>query len=215
MMTILTLDRLVCISNPVKYKARVKISTVKKIIIASWFLSVTVGILYTILEEIRMELLFAMASLNGSYLMLAIVTYSVVAIKIKQSDKRFNRPSESQDGQRFKKHHMVPCLIVVTYVLFYCVPLSVMLILRINNSKIAEINYETFEWVRLLFDIGLITDPLAYIFATKHFRDIILKKFYRKQNQVIQNRRPYEIAIVGGYPNTVVTADGTVTMTSV
>ena len=85
-MIILTADRLVCVINPIKYKAYFKMSITRKILITSWMFSLFLGILYGTFPTVRFALSCLCVFIAVVFVILAIATYIFISHKIRVSN---------------------------------------------------------------------------------------------------------------------------------
>ena len=185
-MMILTIDRLFCVLDPVKHKVKFTNGNVKRIIYASWILSLTVAVLNGIIGEmfsLENMLLIRCTIIVVVYPLVAIVTYSIISIRIKISEKRFNRTPAK--GETVSKHFKISALIIITYLLLNTIPTIFNAVL---SKKVTYINFIIHEGMLMCFYFGLVTDPLIYVFLTKHFRDIIRSKVFRNQSNFENNQ---------------------------
>lgn len=122
--------------------------------------------------------------LNIATVVVFIAGYALIARKIKQSRHAVQRASDiSQEGVNchsnindqsgFKKHHLVPVLIIGSYIMFYMVPSFFVQILVENSSSLLPLLL-----TKLLIVFSMICDPLIYIFMKKEIRKVIFKRIF-------------------------------------
>ena len=164
---LLTIDRLICVLSPLNYRivAEEK-SLFQKMVIGSWLISITSGLLTLSPKTIEVGIMFCY--ITGPFtVILFFTTYIIIAFKIKMSKSALeSNANASQRSEQviIKKHHLVPGLIISTFVLFYIIPFTLKVFYQFNSIFIA-----------LCPSVGYISDALIYIFLTKDNRDIIVK----------------------------------------
>ena len=91
-MIILTVDRLVCVINPLRYKSRGTRKRLIKVVAASWIFSSSIGITYFVTSNIAIQIVIATGIyLFGLlYVLFAFVTYSFIAIKQRRSRQKIS-----------------------------------------------------------------------------------------------------------------------------
>lgn len=196
---LLNVDRLVCVLSPFRYYiAFTEKLILKKMLMLSWGLSLVLS-LPTLWSETKI------ASKVGCYILacvtfiLFIVTYALIGWKIKDSkrvlrlqvkdmpakasnnttDQSEHSGSNKLKNIKFRKHYLVPALIILTFFLFYEVPYHIQLfyITRVKFNKNVHVLIEAL-W--LLAPVGCISDALVYIFLTKTNRDLLAAQLCRQ-----------------------------------
>lgn len=171
----LSFDRMICIINPLKYEARLTRERIRGIFVGCISFVITLFIYLFNREKLFIfsaRLIFYVAALmNGIYVIFAMITYIVVFYKVRKSTRSVQSSGVSQ-GEQMKKLFLVPGIIIGTYIVFYVIPLALYLV------KILPLEINVFEQCveRLVADIGLIVDPLTYIFLGKHYRNAFMLK---------------------------------------
>ena len=110
MVYILTLDRMICVINPLKY------------ILISWITSTTLG-------ELRETIPYpggkwinnVLTGIAVLYIIFVIITYSTVIMRFTRSREQFQSTGVNQ-RTTFKKQFLVPGVIILTFILFYAIP---------------------------------------------------------------------------------------------
>lgn len=177
---ILTLDRLVSVQYPFKYKAYVTRHKLKVILIATWCVSGVMGVLYGVFPFTIKVLVLIFLFIAFLYLILAVITYSLILHKIRHPLRTVssNSKNETVHKVRFKKQYMIPALIIATYFLFYAIP-SLIQRFWIRSNELTYYKFILHECLSILLDIGLICDAVTYVFLTKYLRQIICRQFCR------------------------------------
>ena len=119
-MTVLTLDRLICITKPLVYMDRVTSTVIRNILIGCWLFSITIGIIRGVFPIIRWYLFYLLLIVLAAYFLLTVVTFIIIFIRIRSSRRRFSTGRERERSSW--KFYIVSALIVGTYLLFYLVP---------------------------------------------------------------------------------------------
>lgn len=172
----LTLDRIICIINPLQYEVRL---TRKRL---QMFLMV--GIIFTLVVKVPIQILmkkktfiyvfFGTMVLHGIYVMFTMITYSIAFYKVRRSARNLHATGTIQ-GEKVKKLLLVPGIIISTYIAFYIIPLLGYIPQMLASET--QFNDEDKIPVReIVLHFGLIVDPLTYIFFSKQYRDALLMK---------------------------------------
>lgn len=175
-MTILSVDRLICAINSFKYRVYVTERRTKVTLIASWLCSIGIGVLYAFYPH-SMIIPSTVVVLAGLYVVLTICTYSVIIYKIRNSTRKFSQGSINPRRKDARKKFLVPGVILTTFIFLYLVPLSLMkFVLRGHGRAVNRTTVIVHEWLAILVDIGCVSDALIYIFLTKQFRVLLSRR---------------------------------------
>ena len=177
--TLLTIDRLVCIISPIKYKVYLTNSNVVKIIGLTYGLSVLAGILCGIFPSSEFGMSLILGGNAVVFVILAIVTYCIIIQKINESKRIFShsRVMRTRELVLFKKHYIVPATIVTTFLVFYGLPWFVDEF-YIRPHPVRRNNVFLVNIAPTMHNIGAISDPCIYVFLTKHYREILSAKLF-------------------------------------
>ena len=179
MMFGLTTDRLICAINPLKYKSRVTRFRIQMFVLASCCVATAVGVARLFMHH---NGVISMCGTMVSYLIYALITYTIVMIQVRRSGKQAKRSiKETQSRKRLKKQFLVPGLIILSFILFYAVPLPIMATTGFQHVSKRVL-------LHLLPGVGLAIDPLIYLMLTKSYRDAILQKCTKKRQNTPSQR---------------------------
>lgn len=192
-MIILTVDRLGSAINPIRYKIWMSRSRMKKVIFVSWIASLICGILTLVVRDILHAMQYILTGIGSLYIILVIATYSFIIYKVNQSREQFRLPTsrQSHEGMKFKKEYLIPTLIIISFIVLYYLPLVIITILQ-SRGYLRTI---TIDLYNLLICLGLIFDPMIYVFLTKHYRDIIVRRFCTCRQQIPPAAVIYHISL--------------------
>ena len=180
-MSVLTIDLLVCVTKPVYYNTCMKESIfLRKVLVAAWLYSVVVGIVYGVFPVTQNILYMIGMVLGAAYFVLAFVTYGVIIWRIHVSRNRAGLGRTT--SRTSSKLYVVSGLIVGTFFLFYLIPIitrhSIRISMRLTREKCL-----LHEGLLLMPGFGLVCDALIYIFFKQEFRDIFNSWFCRGRNR--------------------------------
>ena len=177
-MMLLTIDRLLCILSPLKYKTYMTNKNISRIIILSYVLALIAALICVLSPKMEFIISLVLGGIAVFFIILASVTYYIIVRKISESKKRFShtRAIRTRELVLFKKHYIVPAMIVITFIVFYAVPWFVDY-LYIQSLPVTESTIYVKKIVPTIQNVGIISDPFIYVFLTKHYRDIIVAKF--------------------------------------
>lgn len=172
-MFILTLDRLICGINPLKYKLRMTRPKLKVMFLVSILISTIIGLLgrafleYETLGKWMLLITFISSAL---YILFSIVAYSIIIAAIRKAKMTFASSTRNASTNN-SKQYSVPGLIILTFVVFYLIPFPFRRLLETDDEVMIR------EICRILQDIGCFVDPLIFVLLTSHYRKIIFKCF--------------------------------------
>lgn len=178
-MCILTLDRLVCVTNPLKYHIRVTTWKIKFLVCVTWLVSMVMAVLRFMINRTVAKIVLGLNITIGVVLIiLIIITYSLVLIKLKHSNEQFQTYRATVEG-KVKRQFLVPAIILITFIFLYGIP---SLIIHFSESFDQNNDYEKSGDIKILVclllqRIGLAADPFVYILFSKHYRGVLVKWF--------------------------------------
>ena len=165
-MFIITIDRLLCVVLHVRYSYYITPLRVKKFLLGTWACAF-VGFLTLCIADVSKIYRYAIylyLTLDILFVIIAIVTYILVTMTIK-----FSKRNHSSTQERNKRKYLVPMVLVLTFIIFYCIPDFVIAIF-VHSNFVRYI-------VMLFWSIGVIADPLTYIFLDRRNRTE-MKRFF-------------------------------------
>lgn len=171
MMHILTCDRLVCLINPFKYKLRVTKTKIHISFVVTSIISTSIVTVYKMHDNYLIYAL-SLCVIGFAYLLLAMATYTMLFYVLRKSKKQFKAPSTRKST---KKRFVVPGIIILTFLSLYCLPYSIFNLWLKRRIDDHESYVTQYNIVMTIMYFGLVTDPLTYIFLTKHYRNVLAK----------------------------------------
>ena len=193
-MFVITLDRLVCVLSPFTYKSRMSRKRIQVLVLTTWLLALILGIGNAIhtSPDIRRNIYVLFLCLEGVYFLFIIVAYSLIIKKLKDSRNRVNPDVRRNERFKARKEILMPTVLVITYIIFDLVPPAVLSFHKTGGTLLVS---------RLLFQFGMATDAITYIFLTKHYRDQIIKVlcYIRPRRINRSDRRTRTSTIVGAH----------------
>lgn len=167
----LLIDRLICFTNPLKYKARLPRRRIKLILLVAAVISLVSGIPGFCIEHWFLSgyqsALYISLCLIILYITLFFVAYGFAFHSLKKSRRRLRTSTQTHNKRRLKKF-AVPGVILTSYLLFYCVPF--MAIFYYHQMGMQRNNNYKFGTAKVLSLLGFVVDPMTYIFLSKHYR---------------------------------------------
>lgn len=166
-MVSLTLDRLVCVLLHMKYKFYVTNKIVCKVMYGCFLTGLAAVIpLYFAHDKLQKHNIFAHGFIicDSVVVFTAISTYAYIAFILHLQRKKLCH--QKQRNTTLRKQHVVPALIISSYVLFYAIPDALMLITDFAEKEQLIVG---FGWM-----IGLTLDPIIYIFFHEETRNVAL-----------------------------------------
>lgn len=180
LMMVLTVDRLICSINPLKYLIRFRINIVKRLVISCWIFSIVLGIVYAIFPKFKTLLIMIFTVIGWFYFIFAIVSYIIIVRKIRSPNRKCREPSHQHklQRQRFRKCYTVPGLIILSFFFLYGIPFLTIKF-GIDRSHIGMDALILNAGLAIAMDVGLMSDAFIYIVLTPHFRKTITLKCFR------------------------------------
>ena len=159
------LDRLVCVLLHMKYNYYVTYSRVKKAIAILWLVGLCSFVpspIFKFEKIIALYMKIIFPTFDCIFIVISFVTYSVVGLKLKNSNLQF----ASSTGRKQSQNFIVPFLILLSFTLCFAIPDIVVIFV----AKI-DFNDPVMRFVMLLCHFNLMLDPLIYIFINKKARE--------------------------------------------
>ena len=176
-MYILTGDRLISFIRPYRHSYQVTPQKIRSAVYGTCVLSIFFGVLENhtkpdnTASSSRNPARYVLMTLGTLYGVLTIVTYSFAKRKINHSRTLSNSTPGNHVMQR--KETIVPGLIILSFLLFICVP---HLMFFYGNPNVIEQKI-----LELVMMFGLLADPIIYVFVVPHYRNAIRSCFTGNQ----------------------------------
>ncbi|XP_057311489.1 alpha-2C adrenergic receptor-like [Hydractinia symbiolongicarpus] len=174
-MILISVDRFLCITLGIKYKAIVTKRNVKFSLVLIWIIGVSTSIPFLFAKERSHIKYIYYATFDALFVVFSVIAYAKIAFSIRSRTKR----KRSKPIGVFRKLYIVPFGIITTFVLFNVIPDTVEVLVVHYNRPFDSTTYEA---VFCFYIIGYIADPLIYIFLNAETRAIV-------QNIFSNNRR--------------------------
>ena len=186
-MYVLTLDRLLCALNPLKYKIQMTRNRTRTLLFLSCIFASSLGIGtgFTPSFSNRMKVSNVAFFFGSMYVIFVVVTYILIAYKLQSSKSRLKAQRgkisttsrrKTLRGLNFRKEFCVPTILISTHLIFFVVPFFVLKFVQWEG--IGEIERRSknsgYHLCYLLLIVGCIADALSYIILVKHYRQNII-----------------------------------------
>ena len=193
-MTLITIDRFLEIYLNIKYNILCSPKKTKTVLIIAIVISFLLLVpAFQVKKEtlISFGILFCYPILESFFIILASVTYLYIfkqvlrhrkiTMKVQKQLRRNNRVTNPMHfGNRFKV--FVPSLIIITFIFFMCIPNTISLFILKGFVK-PELQGVVF----ILIPIGLVADPVIYIFSLKGISRSSIKSAWSANSIRISN----------------------------
>ena len=168
-MYILTIDRLVMVAAPHRYKDVMTRRRTMVQVIVVMIVAIALGIIKSVLEshELVHILTNVLLAIAISYLIVAIGTYSFIAIKINRQQ------GQSPSRLRFRKEFLMPLIIILTFVLFHAIPLAILIYIYHywEGENVEKRSQHVWYGICSLgAGLGYISDVVTYVFLTPRYK---------------------------------------------
>lgn len=162
-MILISVDRFLCITLGIKYKAIVTKRNVKLTVVMIWVIGVSTSVPFFFTND-RSNIKYIYYTATGAFfVVLSVIAYATVAFSIRSR----TRSKRSRPISVFRKSYIVPFGIITTFVLFNVIPDTVEVLVVHYNRPFDSTTYEA---VFCFYIIGYIADPLIYIFLNAETR---------------------------------------------
>ena len=171
-MSFLTLDRFLIFYLNFKYPVSLTSRKVAKCIYAVVLVTILISLILVVTsilnennyEDIMTLMFHVYITLDIFYIVLVVFTYTYIfMVYRRQTRLRKVCYTRGEKCDQFKL--TVPTMIIAAYILFSVLPNFLMFFVRIN---VLEINPTLERIIILMYRLGLITDPLIYVFNTNN-----------------------------------------------
>ncbi|XP_057311544.1 alpha-2C adrenergic receptor-like [Hydractinia symbiolongicarpus] len=178
-MILISVDRFLCITLGIKYKAIVTKRNVKLTVVLIWVIGVITSVPFFFTND-RSNIKYIYYTATGAFfVVLSVIAYATVAFSIRSR----TRSKRSKPISVFRKSYIVPFGIITTFVLFNVIPDTVEVLVVHYNRPFDSTTYEA---VFCFYIIGYIADPLIYIFLNAETRAAArstIDRFLRKKER--------------------------------
>ncbi len=178
-MFLMTIDRLVAILFPLKYRVTVTKTRLFRMVLAIWFLALVLEVsLFLSKSWSGLVGSYFWVSLDVTYFILFCVTYGLILFRIK-SRRRFenNLPETATERRhrfainRERKFFKIVALIIVSFIILIMIP-------NIVHRYIDSAPNELLKaFISLVWVCSFIADPIIYIFLQDDLRLLLRSKF--------------------------------------
>lgn len=124
--------------------------------------------------------------LNIMFIILSTLTYSIAYYSMRKSRKDVHQQPTGQE-KKLKKHFFVPGIIIGTYCIFYSIPFTVHFRALMTGPYIIADDLDR-KTTMISGCLGLLADPLAYIFLCKRYRKAFFKRMQKWFHVTIMRR---------------------------
>ena len=164
-LTFICLDRLACVLLHMKYNYYVTFSRVKKAIAIFWLVGLCSFVPLPIFKSkkiIDLYMKIILPTLDCIFIVISFVTYSVVGLKLKNSNLQFASSTRRKQSQNL----IVPFLIILSFTLCFVIPDIILIFMdKLDPNDIVM------RLFMLHYYFNLMLDPLIYIFINKKARE--------------------------------------------
>ena len=123
------------------------------------------------------------------YVIFAIVSYTYIVIKVRQSRQQFQTSDDCQYCSRVRKDYLLPGMIISSYIVLGYIPYIFMHFSYHHHDR------DSWELERRSHSIGYgicdllptmlcLVDPLTYILFANHYRKTVLYIFFRSSPRI-------------------------------
>ncbi len=180
----LTIDRLIAIRLPLKYRVVITKKRLKLAIGTAWTLAMMFGTsFYFVSGWSFLFWKYASIVLDVTFIALCVLTYGYIFVKIFLRRRFDDNGQETNDGRRQRliinrerKFVKIAGLIVFSFVLLALVP------------DIILYQYGS-NWVGIFLPVGIITDPVIYIFLQDDLRSLLKRRVLRRSGDKAPTRQ--------------------------
>lgn len=185
-MCLISIDRLLCVLLHIKYNFYMTKKVFKTIIAIIWITGFLIAFPFHFMKhehtyEFFYHYLYQIC--DNICIVVAVVSYSIIAYMLKKGRKKRSEtltviePPKNPGAKR--RVYYIAGWIILTFVLFYYIP--DIFLTAYPHSEIVKIASP------ICWSVGLMTDPLIYIFFDKQCRQTVVELFLRRKKYNIHN----------------------------
>lgn len=200
-MLVLTADRLICVTNPLKYKMRMTRGRLKTILATSWIVSLCLGVTRGVTknQNARKYITVSLYVIGILYVVFAVFTYSYIVIALRTSRQRFRCVQCSI----VRKDYLLPGLIISSFVLLGYIPY---MFIHFSYHQLNRTGHQFeppkeslgYNICDLLPTCLCLVDALLYIFVSNRYRRTIMRMLcstIRRPDDSIYARSRYNTSV--------------------
>ncbi len=172
----LTIDRLIATRFPLKYRVLITKKRLKLAIGTALILEMIIGV-SSVLWPMFLTL-YMWIVLDVTFIVLCVLTYGYIFTKIFLRRRFDNNGQERNEGRRQRlmtnrerKFVKIAGLIIFSFVLLILMP-DIILHQYASN------------WVEILLPIGIVADPVIYIFLQDDLRSLLKRRVFRRNDGI-------------------------------
>ncbi len=187
-MYLLTVDRLLAVKFLLKYRVLVTKRRLVWTILGAWLLSLVIGVPF-FLEDAWFDFFkaYMWIIIDVCFVVLCFFTYGLVCYKNLAARRRFDHDQQEMNSsrrrrlmlQRSRKLIKMVALIIISYLIFILIPDVIFK----SYSLDAGGDGVAYESLALLWSVGMMSDPLIYIFLQEDLRLFLKRKVCRTSNE--------------------------------
>lgn len=170
-MITLTIDRLIRVMNPISYRSNITKFRLTIVLTTTWTFTALFAVLYTCYPNIYHVMLIGFIGIGSLYLIAVIAVYSLIIYRLAKSSRALQQrnSNQTQRARKFKKHYLIPGLIILSFGIFCITPYIVSKFHSPEDKK----QYIIIQIMYALMGISFINDPIIYVFMTIHYRKVL------------------------------------------
>lgn len=169
----LSIDRLIAILYPLKYRALYSPAICHRCMLATWLLCLVILVIFTAIQNRQIQIYgyYATTCFVSILLIFIAITYGKIFQSIRKSNVKV---TSEQTYKRKSKHVVVPFVIVVVMMVFYVVPSLVLLLFH------QKLSYLILAGTTLLTtSLGILLDGVVYVLFPVKTRNYLCYKLNR------------------------------------
>ena len=196
-MCIMTFDRIIATKYPIRYITMMTSKKVKVILFSTTLLCIILGVLLSVLQARKFNVIYHInifRILNVVSALFIIISYIYIFSLLLRRKQFSNSSQNSRMRRSAENRRFLKMAAVITLTYFVCYSLSYIIIL--SN---VDFHTNNLDALRIPLNLGLVVDPITYIFMQKRLRASLMKLMvcccYNK-NELDNARRQKHIATI-------------------